>query len=99
MAQTFEHCTVIDPAWADLCTGTGTMSGGGKRTHKVHKQGGRTKTHKERWKVDGTTGAGVLWQYPVPSWGAPWSTCHGLRALVNIPWPSVVFALSKLQTI
>ena len=46
--------------------------GGGMRAHKIHELGGGTRAHKVQkgcWQVGGTTGTGVLWGCPVPSWG------------------------------
>ena len=81
--------------------------GGGTRAHKVHKLGWGTRAHevyKEYWQVGGTTGTGVLLRHPVPSWGVLWlmwlrSMCHGWYAVVDMPWPSVVLALSEILTI
>ena len=55
--------------------------------------------HKGCWQVGGTTGNGVLGQYLVSSWGVTWFTYRGWRAIVDMPWLSVIFALYKLQTI
>ena len=73
---------------ANLCTGTRSM--GRTRAHEVHKG---------CWQIGGMTDTGVLWRHPVPSWGVPWLMCISQRAMVNMQWSSVVFALSKLQTI
>ena len=68
--------------------------GVGTRAHEVHKLGcGRIahKVHQGFLQGGGRTGSGVLWQYLLSSWGIIWA--------VNVPWPSVGFALYKLQNI
>ena len=72
---------------------------GSTRARKVHKLEGDTRAHNGCWQMvvrlvqescDNT-----------PCHLGEWSgrCCRGRRAMIDMPWPSVVFALFKLRTI